>query len=87
MSRPLEPPHAKLAKRAAQWLRRNHEIVITEISGGSETPDAIGFRGNSTTLIECKASRSDFLADKRKFLGNSLDQAWGIIDITLRQKG
>jgi hypothetical protein len=32
-----------------------------------ETPDAIGWQSNHSILIECKTSRSDFLADKNKF--------------------
>ena len=41
--------------------------VLTEQCGGSEIPDAIGwFHGSGSILIECKASRSDFLADRKK---------------------
>ena len=38
------------------------------VNGVSETPDAWGFNSyGQTMLLEAKASRSDFLADKRKF--------------------
>ena len=32
-----------------------------------ESPDAFGFSGSSTQLIEVKVSRSDFLSDKKKY--------------------
>lgn len=50
---------------ALGWLG-SHSVVITELPTSSETPDAIGFGGPGATLIECKQSRSDFLADLRK---------------------
>ena len=60
--------HAERVKRAAAWLRREHSVVITEMAAmdAHEEPDAIGFRGGSTTLIECKATRADFRADQKK---------------------
>ncbi len=65
-----EITHSDLVESAARWLRKEHSIVITEMSGGwdnPERPDAIGWLGGGiTTLIECKTSRSDFLADRKK---------------------
>ena len=58
--------HTELVQRAAKWLQQKHAVVITEMSGGSEEPDAIGFRNGFSTLIECKMSRSDYYADRRK---------------------
>ncbi len=64
--------HADLVESAARWLRKENCIVITEMSDGlGEKPDAIGWRigwqvRGETTVIECKASRSYFLSDKRK---------------------
>jgi len=59
--------HAQLVKKAAQYLRRTgHKVVVTEIGVAQEEPDAIGFKGGITTVIECKASRPDFLADLKK---------------------
>lgn len=61
--------HAELVKIAERWLigSRKCGAVITEmVTLGIETPDAIGFRDGSSTLVECKASRSDFLADAKK---------------------
>lgn len=60
--------HAELVKRAAKWLQgRGCSVVATEIVSGRETPDAIGWRRASSTLIECKATRADFRADQKKF--------------------
>ena len=58
-------------QQAGIWLRnytQTHTIVITELATSArETPDAIGFSAQGgTTLIECKTSRADFLADKKK---------------------
>jgi len=58
--------HSGLIDLAAQWLRRNHPVVVTELACVGEEPDALGFRYGYSTLIECKASRGDFLGDKRK---------------------
>lgn len=77
-----EISHKELVKQAGLWLRNNthmHTIVITELSTScSETPDAIGFdaRGFST-LIECKTSRADFHADKKKHFRRSPESGMG----------
>ena len=57
--------HDKLVKKARAWLLRRYGVVISEMAAGRETADAIGLGGDST-VIECKASRSDFLADRNK---------------------
>ncbi|WP_444941229.1 hypothetical protein ACJJI3_01415 [Microbulbifer sp. ZKSA004] len=63
--------HAELVNRAEHWLKSQgcgvvfrDEFRATTYTG--EQPDAIGWRDGLSLLIECKASRSDFLADKRK---------------------
>jgi len=58
--------HAQLVALAAKWLGRANPLVVTEMATGIETPDALGFKGQATTLVECKASRSDFLTDAQK---------------------
>lgn len=77
-SDPLEPmvrkfvgkmTHNDLVKIAEKWLigSRKCGAVLTElVTLGMETPDAIGFRDGTSTLVECKTSRSDFLADAKK---------------------
>jgi hypothetical protein len=54
---------------AEAWLRRSRcGIVLSEQGCSSgEMPDAIGWKGrNHSIVIECKMSRSDFLADAAK---------------------
>jgi hypothetical protein len=44
----------------------------------SETPDVIGFwAGGKSMLIECKASRNDFLADKNKHFRRETEMGMG----------
>lgn len=62
--------HAELVAKAAAWLRRNgFPVVFSEISTGvMEIPDAIGFSSSGeTAVVECKASRADFLRDAKKY--------------------
>lgn len=61
--------HAQLVEKAVHWLRRYRcGVVLSEqacISG--EMPDAIGWkRACHSVLVECKITRSDFLADRAK---------------------
>lgn len=60
--------HADLVARAARWLHysQKHSVVLVEIGSTSERPDVIGWRGGFSSLVECKASRADFLADRKK---------------------
>jgi hypothetical protein len=71
--------HKELSELAMKWLKRpnsqkGHGCIIsaTELRSGwdGEIPDAIGFRLNGnrvvSIVVEAKASRSDFLADKAK---------------------
>lgn len=63
--------HADLVVRAEKWLKsRGCGVVFRDefraLTHSGEQPDAIGWRDGLSILIECKASRSDFLADKRK---------------------
>lgn len=59
--------HSSLVEAAAIWLRRTCSIVITELATTGEEPDAIGWSGTHSTLIECKTSRADFEADRAKY--------------------
>lgn len=86
--------HAALVNRAERWLRAGATIpnyrgapervrcavVLTERMGGSECPDAIGWARHScvSVLIECKASRSDFLADRDKYFRDPDRQRHGM---------
>lgn len=58
--------HKDLIPIAAKWLAAKHPVVITELATLGEEPDAIGWQSGYSTLIECKATRSDFLSDRDK---------------------
>lgn len=63
--------HDALCMRAAKFIRQQGFVVAFDdrfqaSTGNGELPDAIGFRNGASLLIECKVSRSDFIADKRK---------------------
>ncbi len=47
--------------------RMSHPIVLKELVSYEEAiPDVIGFCAGYSTVIECKATRRDYLADKKK---------------------
>jgi hypothetical protein len=61
--------HAQLVEKAVHWLRRYRcGVVLSEqacVSG--EMPDAVGWKRTChSVLVECKVTRSDFLADRSK---------------------
>jgi hypothetical protein len=61
--------HAQLVQKAVAWLRRYRcGVVLSEqacVSG--EMPDAIGWKkACHSVVVECKISRSDYLADRGK---------------------
>ena len=62
--------HGQLVARAAQWLRCRYGcgIVLSEqYCASGEVPDVIGWKAScQSVLVECKVSRSDFLADAHK---------------------
>ncbi|HXP46253.1 MAG TPA: hypothetical protein VN810_03190 [Terriglobales bacterium] len=61
--------HAQLVSKAVEWLRQyGCGIVLAEQACASgEVPDAIGWKGACrSVVVECKLSRSDFLADRAK---------------------
>lgn len=71
--------HAELIELSSTWLQaQGCAVVITDMTHGqSETPDAIGWKGCVSTLLECKASRSDFLADKHKGFRRDAERGMG----------
>ena len=59
--------HAELVVIAVRWLKNRCGIAYGEfVTASWEQPDAIGWRYSYSTLVECKASRADFMADKKK---------------------
>jgi len=74
--------HDQLTKVAVKWLKTRHKckVVFSEmrIRGCKEIPDALGWRTNTHSIvIECKTSRSDFLADKKKYRFKYPEKALG----------
>lgn len=69
--------HAQLVVVAAQWLKRKCSVVVTELVTTGETPDAIGWQGTRSTLVECKVSVTDFWADRKKFFRQNSWQGIG----------
>jgi len=61
--------HAQLVQKGVEWLRRYRcGVVLSEQTcANGEVPDAIGWKGAChSVLVECKISRTDFLADRDK---------------------
>lgn len=64
--------HKELVKIAERWLltAKGCAFSFAEFEFGTangEWPDAFGFRSTlDTVLVECKATRADFLSDKKK---------------------
>ncbi|HTB12183.1 MAG TPA: hypothetical protein VK752_11455 [Bryobacteraceae bacterium] len=59
--------HASLVALGVRWLSRQSSTVFYEFAASKkENPDIIGWATGFSTLIECKATRSDFLSDSKK---------------------
>ncbi|SPF41501.1 conserved hypothetical protein [Candidatus Sulfotelmatobacter kueseliae] len=61
--------HAQLVEKAVRWLRayRCGVVLSEQASVSGEMPDAIGWkRACHSVLVECKVTRTDFLADRAK---------------------
>lgn len=65
---PVASDHYELCLRAQRWLKTAGcgVTAVELVSFAQETPDAIGWRQGQSILCEAKASRADFLADKKK---------------------
>lgn len=65
--------HDELVKKGVAWLRKQncgvilHDPFAAALTSG-ERPDVMGFRsgGMASIVIECKTTRADFLADRKK---------------------
>jgi len=59
--------HSECVEAAARYMSKRCPVVLPEFfSHNAELPDVIAWRHDYSTVIECKASRGDFLADKKK---------------------
>jgi hypothetical protein len=65
--------HAELVARAVKWLSGTMRCnpVYAGLASCGEIPDAIGWTSKyshyGSIVVECKTSRADFVADKRKY--------------------
>ena len=63
--------HNELVARAVKWLySQGCGFAIGEkacATNTGEIPDAIGFKSHFSMVIECKTSKADFKADKKKY--------------------
>jgi hypothetical protein len=72
--------HAQLVEKAVRWLRsyRCGVVLSEQACASGEMPDAIGWkRACHSVLVECKVTRSDFLADRAKPFRLKPDQGVG----------
>lgn len=59
--------HKECVEHATRYLSKRCNVVLPEFfCWNGELADVIGFKGDNSTLIECKVSRGDFLKDKNK---------------------
>ncbi|MGE4296810.1 MAG: hypothetical protein AB7E47_02175 [Desulfovibrionaceae bacterium] len=59
--------HAALVERGLRWLRNRCSVAFAElVTIAGEIPDGWGYSADGSILVECKATRSDFLADAKK---------------------
>jgi hypothetical protein len=83
--------HKALVQRLARWMksRQGATVVMTELATrNSETPDVIGWAsGARSTLIECKRSRADFLADGKKWFRRRMEEGMGELRYVAAPKG
>lgn len=74
--RKYQPTHRELCVRAGKWLlsKNYYTVLVERQTFQEEIPDAIGWASlGHSAVVECKTSRSDFLADLKKKHRNSLD--------------
>lgn len=63
--------HDELVKRAVRWMKNSYGcgVAVPElVTYAKENPDAVGWKdnGQTTVIIECKTSKSDYIADQEK---------------------
>ncbi len=75
--------HTKIIEHSRKVLKRagmmwKCGVTFAELSTAvSETPDVLGFYSGGASLIEAKASRSDFLGDKKKYFRKHPEMGMG----------
>lgn len=82
--------HEALVVAAQSWLNSKVKcpVIITEMTSESrETPDAIGWKRACAWLVECKTSRADYFADRRKMFRQYAKDAMGTYRYYLTRPG
>lgn len=79
--------HAKLVTVGRAWLERRCAVVISEMASQREEADGIGWSSRGSILIECKASRADFLADAHKLFRVRPELGMGSVRYFLAPRG
>lgn len=81
--------HKELVEIGHKWLVRfGCGFAFKEFrTMCSETPDVIGWKWSESILIECKTSRSDYLADRKKHFRIDPDGGLGAYRFYLCPKG
>lgn len=84
--------HDDLCLLAEKFLKNNGFNVVFHdkfkaFTAHGEQPDCIGFRSGTSCLIECKTSRSDFLADRKKRFRVDPEKGMGDWRFMLTPKG
>lgn len=80
--------HLELVHIAEKWLLKRCGFAFKELSTNAmEIPDAIGFRADTSILIECKTSRQDFLNDRKKIFRENWWLGAGRFRFYLCEKG
>ena len=73
--------HDDLVERAQRWMNNTLrcKAVVTERPCWAlpYTWDAVGLLKGLSVAVECKRTRSDFLADKRKWIAGNPEKAFG----------
>jgi hypothetical protein len=73
--------HAQLVEYAVEWLRTRYRcgvILSEQYCATGEIPDAIGWKKQChSVVIECKATRADFLADRGKAFRQNPEEGLG----------
>lgn len=84
--------HDQLVKKAKTWLKvycgcSSVATEIRAITRSGEIPDALGFQSDYSILVECKVSREDFLADRKKIFRQQPELGMGDYRFFLAPKG
>lgn len=81
--------HNQLVDIGAKWLyNQGYKVALKQlVAYGLENPDVLGFEQNCSFLLEAKASRSDFLADRKKYFRRCPNAGMGLYRSFICPKG